>query len=246
MHTLKRKIRNRIRIFRWWLVTHQLAWKSLVTLSAILAIATVVWQLWGWINKNSPALTFIATISAGIALAIFAWLTYRLSNIMVEYQYAAPIQLYSISEPEAGMIMSGAIEYKGLFWKICLLNVGIGPIWIDNIDIEVSRPTGIIMWTSVGLFSLLLDKNGDIVNPKKPQIIDGHGDISFNIVLHSPEIKEHLQRVFGKQDRFIMRILVYQPRQMKGYKSGWLDLVSSQFIMPQEFGQISWLIVPVS
>jgi hypothetical protein len=35
---------------------------------------------WEWITSNSSALTFIATLLTGTALAVFAWLTYSLSN----------------------------------------------------------------------------------------------------------------------------------------------------------------------
>jgi len=237
--TLKSKIRNQTQILRWWFVTHQLAWKLAATSLTALAIAAVLWRWWDWIDTNSPALTFIATTCAGIALAFFAWLTYRLSNTMVEYQYAAPIQLYSVSEPEAGTAVAGLMEYKGLLWGICLLNVGIGPTWIENMDIQISPATSRPVWTSIARFCIFLDKNGNVVDPKKPLIVDGHGDISLTIVLYSSETKEHLHRVFGVQEKFIMEMLVYQRRQMKKYKSGWLNLGSRQFILPQEFAEIS-------
>jgi hypothetical protein len=239
MRTLKRAVDNQIQVLRWWFVIHQSAWKFIATLLAVSSLVAVLWRWWDWINTNSGSLTLIATAGAGIALAFFAWLTYRLSNTMVEYQYAAPIQLYSVSEPEAGTAVVGLTEYKGLLWRICLLNVGIGPAWVENMDINVSPATSRPVWTSVGRLCVFLDKNGNVVDPKKPLIVDGHGDISLTIVLHSPETKQHLQRVFGVQEKFIMEILVFQRRQIKKYKSCWRNLDSRQFTLPQEFAEIS-------
>jgi hypothetical protein len=239
MRILKWNIRNQIELLRWWFVIHQLAWKSIASLLAVLALAALLWRWWDWINTNSMSLTLIATACTGIALAFFAWLTYRLSNTMLEYQYAAPVQLYSVSEPEAGTAWAGTTEYKGLRWRICLLNVGVGPAWIENMDIQVSPAKNRPVWTSVGRFCIFLDNNGDVVDPKKPLIVNGHGDISLTVVLYSPETKENLQRVFGVQEKFIMEMLVYQRRQMKKYKSHWLNLSSRQFTLPQEFAEIS-------
>jgi hypothetical protein len=238
MRILKYKTSDWLHSIQWWLVTHQLAWKLTIALLVALAVIAGLWRSWGWVNTNSSALAFIATSATGVALAVFAWLTFRLSNRMVEYQYAPPMQLYSVSEPEVGEVTAGATQYQGLTWRICLLNVGLGPIWVENIDIDVSPALGRPVWTSSGRLCIFLDKSSNEINPRKPIIIDGHGDISIIIVLYDEKTKEHLQRIFGVQEKFIMRISVYQRRQLGRHdKSGWLQLVSREFMLPEKFRQ---------
>jgi len=87
MGTSRYSIRNRLQVIKWRLATHQLALKLMVALLAALAIIAALWRSWDWIRVNSPSLTFIATLATGVALAIFAWLTYKLSSRMVEHQF---------------------------------------------------------------------------------------------------------------------------------------------------------------
>jgi hypothetical protein len=157
---------------------------------------------------------------------------------MIEHQYAPPIQLYSVSEPEAGEMVAGATRYEGLIWRICLFNIGAGPAWLDNMNIEISPALGRPVWTSLGGLCILLDRGSNEVNLRKPIIIDGHGDVSLVVVIHGENTKEHLQRAFGTQEKFIMRVRAYQRRRLAGYnKSGWLRLASGTFRLPQKFGQ---------
>ena len=225
--------RNKFKLIQWWLTIHRKTRLTMLALLVALVIIATLWLSWDVVTKNSQALTFIATCLTGVALAVFAWLTYNLSNRMVEYQYAPILQLYSVSEPEAGQMTVGATQFEGLMWNICVLNVGDVPVWLDHINIEISPAFSRPEWTSVGSFCICAVKNDHEIDVKKPFVINAHGDISIVIMMYDEKVKEHLQRIFGAKDKFIMQMLAYQRRRLGRHeKSGYVELISQPFELP--------------
>jgi hypothetical protein len=225
---------------RWWLATHRVAWKMIIAFLAVLGVAAVVsliWHWWTWIGAHSGSLAAIGTLATGLALAVFAWLTYGLSRKMVELQYAPVLQLYSLGNPKTGKFFEGQSQvYEGVRWKFYLLNPGEAPIWVDHIGIEIAPTSGQLIWTSVSGFCDLLDEQGNIISPEV--IVEGHSHRAVTVLLHHKETRKHLQRVFGERKQFILAGMLYQHRQLGGRdKSGWLRVVSGPFELPSKFGK---------
>ncbi len=81
--------------------------------------------------------TLVVTSLTGVALAVFALLTYRLSKSITKRRYSPVLEVYSINSPETGMFEQNGIKYHGVKWQISLVNSGEVPIWIDRISISM-------------------------------------------------------------------------------------------------------------
>lgn len=210
---------------------------ALLVMLGMAVVATLIWYWWTWIGANSGSLAAIGTLAAGLALAIFAWLTYSLSRKMVELQHAPVLQLYSVGNPETGKFLEGqSWVYEGVKWKFYLLNPGDAPIWVDHIGVEIAPTSGRLSWTSVDRFCDLLDEQGHVLS--REIIVEGHGHCAIIVILHDEKTSEHLRRVFGEPKQFIMAGMLYQHRQLGGRdKSGWLRVVSERFELPSKFGK---------
>lgn len=176
-----------------------MAWKTIIVSLAVLgmaAVASLILHWWTWIGANSAPLAAIGTFAAGLALAIFAWLTYSLSRKMVVLQYAPLLQLYSAGNPQTGKFVEGGSKvYEGVRWKFYLLNSRDAPIWVDQISIEMAPASGRLSWTSVYGLCELLDEQSRILS--REIVVEGHGHAAVTVILHDEKTREHLQRVFG-------------------------------------------------
>lgn len=229
---------------RWlWLATHQVALKMIIVSLAMLglvAVVSLIWHWWTWIGTNSAPLAAIGTLATGLALAIFAWLTYNLSRKMVELQYSPVLQLYSAGNPQTGKFGKGRRSYEGVRWKFHLLNSGDAPVWVDQISIEMAAASGRLSWTSVHGLCELLDEQDRVLSQEI--MVEGHGHAAVTVILYDEKIIEHLQRVYGERKQFIMAGMMYQHRQFFGRdKSGWLRVVSERFELPSKFGDTTVL-----
>lgn len=230
---------------KWWLELHQLVLPMMLASLTVLGLVVatiIIWHWWTWIGENSASLIVMATFVTGLALAIFAWLTYSLSRKMVEVQYAPKLQIYSAGDPKTGKFVGGeAITYEGVQWKFYLLNPGDAPIWVNQISIEITPTSGRLSWTSVhGLYELLDEQNRVL---SQEIMIEGHGHIAVTVILHDEKTGEYLQRLYGQRNQFVMAGIMYQNRQFFGRdKSGWLRIVSGRFDLPSKLGKANLII----
>ena len=170
---------------RWWLLgnpwARKLGWTFLV-LVVLAGLITLVWYRWDWIGKNAAPLMAIGTCVTGLALATFAYLTYKLSRQMAEFQYAPVLEVHSVHNPETGEVkteyrpageiinpITGKFEksyyediYYGVKWKVCLMNPGDTPVWVEKIHVEVQPPLG--GWTDIGHLCELLDEDDRLLD----------------------------------------------------------------------------------
>ena len=179
------------------------------------AVVSLIWHWWTWIGTNSSPLAAIGTFATGLALAIFAWLTYSLSRKMVVLQYSPVLQLYSAGNPQTGEFVEGGSKiYKGVRWKFYLLNSSDAPIWVDQISIEMAPASGRLSWTSVHGLCELLDEQSRVLS--REIMVEGHGHAAVTVILYDEKTREHLQRVYGERRHFIMAGMIYQHRQVLG------------------------------
>lgn len=191
-------------------------------------------EFWHWIPETW---LFLATLGGATATGFFALRTYKLQKQLIELQYAPKLQLYSLENPQDGTITSqhDRTVYTGVTWKLHMLNPSDIPIAAGLINVDVSPALGRQSWTSVAKLSLVLNSRGEPI--ERGFVIEGHGHLDMIVILYGEDTLEHLKRIFGEQDRFIMAVRSYQYRQFAGKDtSGWLSHVSSPFQLPAKFG----------
>jgi len=157
---------------------------------------------------------------------------------MVTLQHAPPLKLYAVKEPETGgFSVKNSVRYKGVKWKFFLLNPGEAPILASQFDVEMAAALPHRPWTSIHKLCELLDEEGNTVSPSL--VVKGHSHCAINVFVHSPEVKGLAKRVFGdRTTTFLLAVWAFQHRQLLGRDiSGWLNLVSRPFKMPDEFGK---------
>jgi len=58
--------------------------------------------------------TLVVTFLTGAALAVFAWLTYRLSRSITQLRYSPVLEVYPIGSPETGSFEQGGVRFYGV------------------------------------------------------------------------------------------------------------------------------------
>jgi hypothetical protein len=86
-----------------WLLKNRWV-RKLGWIFSVLIVLAVLITLWDWIGRNAALLTAIGAWVTGLALAFFAWRTYKLSRWMVELQYASKVELHAVRKPEQGRL----------------------------------------------------------------------------------------------------------------------------------------------
>lgn len=95
-------------------------------MGAVIGIVAMLRWKWGWIHKNSTALTFVATVITGIALATFAGLTYRLSEQLV----------YQARQPQVVAICDELCDNSTNCYERIVINNNGGPLQVKYGQID--------------------------------------------------------------------------------------------------------------
>jgi len=185
--------------------------------------------------------TLAVTFFTGTALAIFAWLTYKLSKNISQKRFSPVLDLYPINPVEVGSFDQGGIRYHGVKWQICLSNSGDIPIWVDNINISmyVTRlyeSTGDTL-TGVGKLCDILDDAGMILE-KRALGVAGNTQCTITVFMCHADKREEQHKLVQTGDSTLMQIEFLQ-RGGQGRPSGWLMAKSDKFQLPEKFGKES-------
>lgn len=233
---MKYKLKDSLSNINLWVIYHKQITIFISILLLLSSSLAILWYFWDWINRNSSSLSFIATLITGLALAIFAWLTYGLSKKITIYQFTPQIQLYSVSHPESGeIVVSDGCKYEGITWSINLFNVGEIPSVISDIEILMMPVSSRPFSFAVTRFCVLFDENDNMVDPKRITIIDGRSDVKFNVVLYDDTVLS--QYNLDKKLRYRMTVLVLQQRKQFLGCDSYTRLISQEVQFPEKSGR---------
>jgi len=203
-------------------------------------VANIIEASWWW-----QALGGIATAITGIALAVFAYLTYRLSRKHQQflkerddYLYRPRLQverrIVCPKMARAGPLIPKAL---GLLWEVGLHNAGEVPIFVRHHWVEFK---GVETLASIPLPPFcykLLDETERITNFPL-EITRAKGEVVLKIFVDNPVAEEWIEKILGQQRTLKMSITIgYQVAGAKQY-----DLVATEvsevfsFPMKPKFG----------
>ncbi len=219
----------------WWSSTQEYSSFTLlfITTSVVIAVSAIISSLvwgWQWIKDNSSNLNIIATFIVGMALASFAWLTYDLSNRMVQYQVVPLIQPYSRTQPAEWKIPIGGATYQGVLWDVGILNSGPNSTLLDSFRVYIYTPPK-IPWEQINDLCVLLDKNNN--NLEIPKIIPGNTDIDVRVFLCDENVTKYLDGTTGVQDKTELYLSFWQEGQLGSNDiSRFQYIYSDLFVLP--------------
>lgn len=224
--------------FKWWYFLHSVLCKIIAGIFIVCSVIVIILLSWEIIEINAAALSFMASLFTGIALAIFAYRTFRLSSSLAE-QEIPWIQISSLSNPIEGIVESGLTKYTGLIWELSILNIGAIPAWVEQLMLDLSNvKTGV--WYSINVHAMFIgcaSQTKAEIDTRKPIIIDPHEDLTITIIVHDSKLIEELNLMFGgREGEFMLKLMAHQKRQLGGRdKSGWIDIYSQRFSLPDNF-----------
>lgn len=183
--------------------------------------------------------TLIVAFFTGAAVAVFAWLAYKLSRSITRRQYSPVLEVYPLNPPETGSFEQNGIKYQGIKWQISLVNSGESPIWIDNIGVTMQvtqrHNSEEETWTSIGKLCDLLNEASEILIDRAI-CINGNSHCKITVfVCHEDKVKEE-HRLFKAGDITMMQIELLQ-RGKGDRPTGWLIERSDRFKLPEKFGK---------
>jgi hypothetical protein len=188
---------------------------------------------------SSDIATLAVTALTGTALAVFAYLTYKLNKNITQLRYSPILEVYPIGSPETGSFDYGDFRYRGVMWQVNLINSGNVPLWVDNINISmlVTRPhkPEEDTWTGIGKLCELYDEKGSILGGRALGI-NGNSQHKITILMCYEDRTPEEHRMFKAGDTTVMRIELLQ-RGVRGKPTGWLIERSYRFQLPKEFGK---------
>jgi hypothetical protein len=183
--------------------------------------------------------TLIVTFLTGTAVAVFAWLTYRLSRSITRRRYSPVLEVYPIGSPETGSFEQSGVKYQGIKWQISLVNSGEAPIWIDNIGITMQvtqrHSSEEEVWTGIGKLCDLLDEEGNILIDRAIGV-NGNSHRKITVFVCRGDIMREEHRLFKPGDITMMQIELLQ-RGKSSRPTGWLIERSDRFELPQNYGK---------
>lgn len=183
--------------------------------------------------------TLVVTFLTGAALAVFACLTYRLSRSIIQRRYLPVLEVYSVGSPETGSFEQNGVEFHGVKWRLCLINSGDVPIWVDNItvSIQVTRlyesEEGV--WTGIGRLCELYDEKGDTLSDRAIGV-NGNSQRIITVFMCHEDVTPEQHRLFKAGDTTQMQFELLQ-RGTHGRPTGWLIQRSDRFRVPERFGK---------
>ena len=175
----------------------------------------------------------------GVALAVFAWSTYRLSKQVTELRFAPVLELYSPGSPTTGMFLEKHSNYSGVKWEIYLTNPGDVPLRADNISVSlaINPPYDLekAVWSGIGNLCDILYEEGNTVVDRAVEV-NGRTQRKLTVFLCREDKGPPQMRLFNYGDSAIMLLEMFQRRRL-GKQSGWLVLRSDRFKLPDKFGK---------
>lgn len=183
--------------------------------------------------------TLVVTCLAGAALAVFAWLTYRLSRSITQRRYLPVLEVYSVGSPETGSFEQNGVKFHGVKWRLCLINSGDVPIWVDNITVSI-QATRLYepeegVWTGIGRLCELYDEKGNTLADRAIGI-NGNSQRIITVFMCHEDVTPEQHRLFKAGDTTQMQFELLQ-RGMHGRPTGWLIQRSDRFRVPERFGK---------
>jgi hypothetical protein len=183
--------------------------------------------------------TLVVTFSTGVALAVFAWLTHRLSKSITQRRYSPILEVYPIGSPETGSFEQNGLRFHGVKWRLSLINSGDVPIWADsiNISIQVTRlyePERNV-WAGIGKLCELYDDKGNLLADRAVGINGNSHCIITVFLCHEDAIPEQ-HKLFKTGDTTQMQFELLQ-RGIPTRPIGWLMQRSDRFRVPERFGK---------
>ncbi len=173
----------------------------------------------------------------GAALAVFAWLTYRLSKSITQRRYSPVLEVYPVGSPETGSFEQDGVRYHGVKWQISLVNSGDVPVWVDNINIsmQVTRlyESEEGTWTSVSRLCELLDEEDKILADRALGV-NGNSQRRIAVFMCHEDKRPEQHKLFKAGDTTMMQIELLQ-RGRYGKPTGWLIEKSDRFRLPGKF-----------
>lgn len=190
-------------------------------------------------GSSLNVVTLAVTFFTGVALAVFAWFTYRLSKRVTERRYSPVLEVYPIGSPETGSFEQEGYRYHGVKWQVCLVNSGDVPIWVDNIDIsmQVTRfyESEEGTWTSVAKLCELIDEEGNILTDRAIGV-NGNSQRKITVFMCHEDKMPEQHKLFKAGDTTMMQIELLQ-RGKGGRPTGWLIERSDRFRLPEKFSK---------
>ncbi len=201
------------------------------------------WQIQKAIGMGMAISLDIATLAVtfltGVALAAFAWLTYRLSKSITQRRYSPVLEVYPIGSPETGSFDHKGFIFHGVRWQLSIVNSGDVPIWVDNISISmlVTRPykSEEDTWAGIGKLCELYDEKGDIL-ADRALAVNGNSQRKIIILMCHEDKAPEKHKMFKAGDATVMQIELLQ-RGMRGRPTGWLIERSDRFELPEKFSK---------
>lgn len=188
--------------------------------------------------------TLIVTFLMGAALAVFAWLTYRLSRSITQRRYSPIIELYPVGPPETGSFEQNGVSFHGVKWQLCLINSGDVPIWVDNIGISIQvtrlHESEEGVWTGIGKLCEFYDEEGNILADRAIGV-NGNSQRKITVFMCHEDVTPERHRLFKAGDATQMQFELLQ-RGTRGRPMGWLIERSDRFRVPEKFGKVPFLV----
>lgn len=183
--------------------------------------------------------TLVVTFLAGAALAVFAWLTYRLSKSITQRRYSPVLEVYPIGSPETGSFEQSGVRFYGVRWRLSLVNSGDVPIWVDNISIlvKVTRPyeSEEGAWAGIGKLCELYDEEGNTLAGRAIGV-NGNSHREITVFICHEDVTPEQHRLFKAGDTTQMQFEILQ-RGTHGRPTGWLIERSDRFRVPEKFSK---------
>jgi hypothetical protein len=183
--------------------------------------------------------TLGVTFLTGAALAVFAWLTYRLSKSITQRRYSPILEVYPIGSPETGSFEQNGLRFHGVRWRLSLVNSGDVPIWTDNINISI-QVTRLYeaeesVWAGIGKLCEIYDDEGNLLAERAVGVNGNSHRIITVFLCHEDAVPEQ-HKLFKAGDTTQMQFELLQ-RGMPTRPTGWLIQRSDRFRVPDTFSK---------
>jgi hypothetical protein len=183
--------------------------------------------------------TLGVTFLAGAALAVFAWLTYRLSKSITQRRYSPILEVYPVGSPETGSFEQNGLRFYGVRWRLSLVNSGDVPIWADNISIsiQVTRlyESGESVWAGIGKLCEVYDEEGNLLADMAIGV-NGNSHRIITVFMCHEDVTPEQYKLFKAGDTTQMQFELLQGGT-HGRPTGWLIQRSGRFRVPDRFSK---------
>lgn len=191
------------------------------------------------VNSYLQVATLAITFLTGVAVAVFAGLTYRLSSNISRRRYSPIVEIYSVGAPEVGSFEHSGLRFEGVKWRLSIINSGDVLVLVDSMSISIlTKRLGDSeqhVWTGISKLCELYEEDGNIPTERAIEV-NGNRQRRITVFWCRDSEVPAQHRLFMPGDSTQMQFEALQ-RGMPPKPEGWLLERSESFRVPDKFGK---------